>query len=950
MSQTLSSPNLAALGAYLFSLQSHPPAEGDPIQSMEEVLSKAAQDGVVRCLLTAKTLSAREREGVEAEPLDRAWQALVDRQVAAHPHAERLTVGLELIGARGRTALSPTRVLQVATQVAREPGVARVVFSDQRLRENGPWSWPLRIGFLDDPLSLALRQATTDRYFHQDLIDVHPVRPGNEEQDLVVLPRLPDPSNWNHLRAASIGAVLILVEPHEALPSLEDLLELRKHVACSALAAWRPGGGATQGLGSFLDLLAHDRRLDEALSLVAGDPETFLVVTHPQWLASASLGGFLKRLEKAERQFTGLGDLSPDRLWISGPRLAALRAELPSLGFFHEDRGARAVAECMREIRSMLMAPPPVFRSGRIKTASLKRPKPSFMETSRDGIVLSRGTPSDDMLTVGWTSSPPTSAPSPKPTPRWLQTQVREIQGARRIRCARGFQAGRSHEIKVRIGPEGAAWLRADGTFPYHTLPPSLKHELEVLLCPTWPGAEAQRDTLVLWPQGPSTEAAFVVEVPKELLEAEVRVQVLHEGRHVQSGILQGPVNSSRKAPGTPATLRFVISPPSQADRDHQRPADLTVSCQGDLVLLRLPSQSPYTRRLTNLQEWIRRIHTTLFEASEQTAWLESGISGGAGLDLILTLAIQGYALRTRLLDGIQPFPPLPRIEVLSECASESLPIEFLYDFAKPNDDAALCERFQAPALHPCADCTFQNDSTRVCPFGFWGLNREIGRQLVRFPLTTPGEGTAPESSGPRPALPPLRSVQMAASTKVDLEEPGLAAKTFEEIRALVQGEAKEAESWAAWKARILEKPPSLMVLLPHHESTARGPALEIGAKDRLRVDQVANEHVASPDSGVVPIVLLFGCNTAAPDIGFQDLIGEFRDHGAGLVIGTTTRVLGRQAAPAATEFVRQLCDPSQVGLAVSEVMRRARTHLLQEGNLLSLALVAYGDADWLIE
>jgi hypothetical protein len=96
---------------------------------------------------------------------------------------------------------------------------------------------------------------------------------------------------------------------------------------------------------------------------------------------------------------------------------------------------------------------------------------------------------------------------------------------------------------------------------------------------------------------------------------------------------------------------------------------------------------------------------------------------------------------------------------------------------------------------------------------------------------------------------------------------------------------------------------------------------------------------------------VLLGCETGSSAAPFQDFVAAFRRSGAALVLGTLSEILGRQAGPVAQELTqelrRQLRDrPTPFG----DVLLTVRRKLLQKGLTVVLALIAYGDADWLLE
>jgi len=808
-----------------------------------------------------------------------------------------------------------------------------VFFSDPRLPEDGPWHWPLRVGFLDDPDSVALCSKTARAYRHQDLISIRPVKSWPRECDLILVPGLPDASALEALRAAPAGMILIVPEPSQPLPTLQDLVSLSGKLPRSAFATLRPTESLTQGFLTLVDELSHDRRLDAALGLAAGDPEHLILLAQPRWLSYASISGFLDRIDLALKEHHDLGELSSEALRHSGPKLKQFRDLITEFGFTSEEGVARRIADGMEEVRHQPLAPPPpspVIDLGTIDTFT--------------GADVQKMTVEIPKVTRMVRAKPPTKEE------RHLQCEIFEIDGPGRLERHHSFRAGRAHQIIIRIGPSDGAWLQAKDPFPYEGLPPAQRHELDVILSPRWPEAVPQCEKIYLRPEGPSSQAWFDLEIPSGLKELEILVQILHKGRHIQTGCLIGSATNTEDGADPGAVIVFLISHQAQADLAHQQEADLTLLCESDTVCIHCNGQDRPPRRLPMLQAWVNKVREILSDAAQKTTLLNSGLATGAGLGLLRALATRGAYLREQVFKSVEPLPPSTRVEVISQCSTESLPLEFLYDFVTPDGDAALCPKYlETPLAHPCPDCTFQKNAKFVCPFGFWGLNREIGRQLVDPSSAVPRPGFAPEASAGRPSLPPLKSLQMAATVKVDEGAKGLTNRTFKAINTVLGGHAKIVNTWPLWKDGIATDHPSILLLLVHNEDDPAGSALEIGNHDLIQLVTIVEDYIATPGSGVVPIVLLLGCDTASASIGFEDFIARFREMGAGIVVGTTTKALGPQVAPAAEEFIRQICSQKSRGTGFAELMRLARTNLLRDGNLLSLGLVAYGDADWLI-
>ena len=63
--------------------------------------------------------------------------------------------------------------------------------------------------------------------------------------------------------------------------------------------------------------------------------------------------------------------------------------------------------------------------------------------------------------------------------------------------------------------------------------------------------------------------------------------------------------------------------------------------------------------------------------------------------------------------------------------------------------------------------------------------------------------------------------------------------------------------------------------------------------------------------------------------------------------MGTLAKILGRHAAPVARELVSQLVAVNDADTDFGTIMRRVRRRMLARGFLMSLCLVALGDAEW---
>jgi len=140
-------------------------------------------------------------------------------------------------------------------------------------------------------------------------------------------------------------------------------------------------------------------------------------------------------------------------------------------------------------------------------------------------------------------------------------------------------------------------------------------------------------------------------------------------------------------------------------------------------------------------------------------------------------------------------------------------------------------------------------------------------------------------------------------------------------------------------------------MLLAHtvYSDTLETYGLEIGHADRCWAGDIDGRFVPPERRPVVTALL--GCETAAAGrVSYERFPGLFRRAGAEVVFATLTEVLGRHAAPLAAALAEEIADAWRRGpVPAGEVLVRMRRRVLAAGMPAVLAIVAYGDADWLL-
>ena len=87
------------------------------------------------------------------------------------------------------------------------------------------------------------------------------------------------------------------------------------------------------------------------------------------------------------------------------------------------------------------------------------------------------------------------------------------------------------------------------------------------------------------------------------------------------------------------------------------------------------------------------------------------------------------------------------------------------------------------------------------------------------------------------------------------------------------------------------------------------------------------------------------------PDIPFLNFVGQFKDSGAALVIGTIATIRGRQVGAFVRALLTELRSAAAAGGGTfDEVFLRVKQRLLAAGDPFVLSLMAYGDTGWRIQ
>jgi HEAT repeat protein len=552
-----------------------------------------------------------------------------------------------------------------------------------------------------------------------------------------------------------------------------------------------------------------------------------------------------------------------------------------------------------------------------------------------------------------------------RPKPRWLQAQVCEVAGDGLIRLERGLRAGAEHQLDVWIGPQQAGAIRAPERFPEDQLPPDREgYELQILFWEANAVPQLQTDKMWL-PKGVGKSAicAFRFRVQPGVPNFEGRLQVMYGNRMLQTMLLTAPVlgDTTVAPPGSQIVFRrdtpVRVSPAGLDPAQPRGPAFFSDTRAGAAPQMTVVAGNRVAlRSLEGIDKTISLIRGRLEQiASAPDAFVT--LRDAATEKLLRFLARQGRLLYNVMTGTyLQGFPLADDLPIQVVSARESfLPIEFMYDRPAPASDATLCP-VAAAALEDgkCKECLWKTEDEAekyVCPLGFWCMRRVIERHAVKPVAESELEGAeyalAADPNEGRNALNVLSSALYAASNRVrrdDMEalRVSLAAATGEHVVYV--------KDWTAWRQAVQAGGPSLLVLLPHTlRDVDQIPTLEIGDLQQLPEINISWRDVCSKAAAAPPVVLLLGCETAVPDIPFQNFATQFRISGAAIVLNTLAPVLGRHVVPVAQMLVEELKCAAQASATFGSAILAVRRRGLAEGLPVVLSLVAYGDADWRI-
>ena len=590
---------------------------------------------------------------------------------------------------------------------------------------------------------------------------------------------------------------------------------------------------------------------------------------------------------------------------------------------------------------------------------------------------------------------PPTAAAKPpdrgKPAPtpaRYLQAQVRQPRGEAPKLVRGALDPQTAYLLDVHVGPPRRNWQRGAVALPPDALPEDGKrHRLRVVFDPGG-RSKPQVSSIVLPAAGPSTTCRFEFKTPGQG-RFRGRVIVQFRNRVLQTALitsdLAGATARAGTGPGTGLRVRIEQTlRPGMVALDKRRPYDLAIVHNDDDEGRPRATASAgawaATLRTVDIKDEVKVLQGLLSQAGRKPEDYKT-LRSPATVDLIFALANHGIVMRKGLLtewpaDAAQG-DDVQRVQILAANANAFLPIEFLYDFPPPTQDATMCPNAEQALLDGhCDPATFHQPVAAdgaipvVCPIGFWAMNRVIERHAqgpkqrarLRTTLPTLDGAAAGLRSIPVPGRDTLGGISTALFANSDrVLDPDVTAVMKALKKAAKKGSVR-ATTWADWVADVQARAPDVLVLLAHTAKNVRAnqTALEIAAADQVWTGRFGEAYVrmrkdanGKADDRPGPLVFLLGCETVLPWLEYQSFVVLFQESDASIVVGTVATVAASHAANVAVRLVEELAARTgpragrRRAEAFGDVLLTARRRLLSEGEVMALCLTSYGDADW---
>ncbi len=553
----------------------------------------------------------------------------------------------------------------------------------------------------------------------------------------------------------------------------------------------------------------------------------------------------------------------------------------------------------------------------------------------------------------GSTSLPKREITAPPPAPRFFRAHV--LNKSAKTIVTDYLIPKKKYSLKISIGPAEADWVNAEEAVPDAELFKDKKTrkvtiDLEIFL----PHQEIPLHKKISLPrEGNSNTASVDFTTATDTNIFEASIFAYHQSRLIQQLKFRIAIVASDTQPViAKPELKTSVLLRKNLDNLSDRTAFSTSivlpeETDEKKAVAGLHKKKPigfrYSADMKNLVEKIRNTIEEIALFSEKT-----DLEDPDNIRLMIRLANQGHLLYSLYLDNLQLDGPLQ----LVSNNREYLPLDFAYTLRPPQKDASLCKNARKGLLDGKCNCSIpeEKQANYICPFGFWAFSRVVERHQFSRNLNGDEEDyiIRAEIQGPEHTLDILKNMLFASTRRVDNVVPESYQKMKESL-TMNAANAHEATGWKEWKAKASDINPDTLVLVVHiEEDEDLGvDALEIADRDMLAQTHLDEYYLNTIDGKSTPFVVLIGCEAVNTNAYMFDTVSYVLRKGAAIVLSNFTKIKGEVATGIVQELVEVLKKEAHKTIRFGEIVLKLRQQLLAKGVMMSLTLLAHGDADW---
>lgn len=812
------------------------------------------------------------------------------------------------------------------------------------------WQWPLKVGVFNQDKKI-VRQLR-EGYWPKKLSSIHQIDDENRETNLLFFPggfeKTLKYSADNH-QFFPVTDILLIKEDagffcqdpndNEFLEKLDKLIYAYDAFGICIYESDLP---LSHWYESFIEHLAHNRSIPELIESLSNQYILYIEPrVHDETKLIHIINGIIHGLQGLNpKESIRLSEPFMGRKKFNTGELASiLDHEKTYLNYANESGASANILNITKALYKLYDPRIFLYHSDQVHTAG----------------------PMDDLSSeelAGSESQKEHTQETENKQPRYVQSKFRET-GAPETKVD-AFKTSSSYQVSVRIGYPDENWIQAGQRFQEEDIFTEGKEEETIdLLFMTNQSKEPQESLLKLGRAGNSELRIFHFDTGDKEMEFLAELWVFHKNRLLQLISYKADIVDPAKLPAVEKkiTKEEKCIRTLQYDLDARTTfassfiVDSTLIADGAL-LHKSSKKAVNISDLKALHKWTEGIKNDIEYAVEHIEDFPEDLEAEENVHLLRKLAMKGSILFVNLLQSNQDM--IGPVQIVSG-ESGYLPLDFIYTYPAPDVDAGLCEHArEALKSGQCKQCIDQNEhpADRVCPFGFWGFSQVIERHRPRNISSAENNESGFklffEPAKDRKTIRVLQTAVHGSTLKVDAFQTGLR----DMLKKNLQEHTKQllsTDDWKSWREIMKENDPDSIVLLVHTEKNIDYDVdqMEIGDGKFLLQSHINSKIISGKNTDTPPFVILIGCSTSDLENGGFDLSNHFLNIGAAVVLSNFTKIRGRQAGPIVMKLIEYLKNDAATAKPLGEITLKLKQNLLAEGIMVSLALVAHGDADW---